>query len=202
MNEKFFEQSEERQSAIVNGALKQFAVMGYKKASMQDIALECGVSKALLFHYFESKRNLFAYIYEYSFNLSAKSLASFEYRKDEDLFEMIYRSNLIKLDLFKAFPYLYKFIYKSYFEQDPEVQTLVKNKSADYMVRSMPNVVDYMDKSKLREGITPEKALQIILWVSEGFLQKKLDANDYDPDMLLRDFNEWMDTLKLCLYNR
>ena len=200
MNDRFFELAGEKQSAIVNGAMKQFATMGYKKASMQDIAAESGVSKALLFHYFGSKKDLFTYVYNHSFDLAKKSLTAFEYKQGEDLFEMILRSNLLKLDLFKAYPYLYKFTYKAYFEQDPDVQDIVSERNVAYLADSTPNVVKFMDQSLLRDGIAPEKALQIILWVSEGFLQSKLEKNDYDPDNLLCDYNEWMDVLKLCLY--
>lgn len=200
MNGKFYGLASEKQSRILNGAIKQFAIMGYRKASMQDIASECGISKALLFHYFGSKICLFSFVYNHSYGLFVKSLKAFQYREGEDIFEMIRRSNIIKLDLFNQYPYLYKFLYKSYLEKDAEVQIVVKEKNLPQINDAMPDVSKYMDKSKLRDGILPEKALQLILWVSEGFLQNKLDANYNDPDTLFHDYNEWMDTLKLCLY--
>lgn len=200
MNEKFHSLSAEKQTIILNGALKQFAIMGYRKASTQDIASECGISKALLFHYFGSKKDLFAYIYDHSFSLFIKRLSAFKYREGEDLFEMILRSNIIRLELFKEYPYLYKFLYRSYFEEDPDIRDIVKDKNIAQINEAMPAVIEHMDKSRLKKGIAPEKALQLILWVSEGYLQNRLDSNNYGTDTLLDGYNEWMDILKLCLY--
>ncbi len=200
MNVKFYELPEIKRTTIINGALKQFARVGYKKASMHDIAVECGVSKSLLFHYFGSKRDFFAFVYRYSFDLISEKLRSFEYRQGDDIFEMMRRANGIKLEVFKSHPYLYQFAYQSYFEQDPDVQDIVREKNTAYLFESTPKVIENMDKSKLRVGIAPEKAIQIILWVSEGFLQNKLIKNDSNPDKLFSEFNDWMDLLKLCLY--
>jgi TetR/AcrR family transcriptional regulator len=202
MNNKFCGLPAEKQSKIINGAMKQFAIMGYRKTSTQDIAQECGISKALLFHYFGSKKGLFEYVYNYSYDTVIESLKGFEYKENEDLFEMIHRSNVIKLELFRSHPYLYKFLYRSYFETDADVQEIVSSRNTSQINETAPVVIEHMDKSLLRDGIPPEKALQIILWVSEGFLQNKLDENDYDTDKLLDDYNEWMGTLKLCLYKK
>ena len=68
MNEKFNSLSDERKKKIINGAMKCFSIHGYGKASMADIAKEAAVSKALLFHYFETKKDLFLYLW----NLTAE----------------------------------------------------------------------------------------------------------------------------------
>lgn len=196
MNAKFGELPVEKQTVILNGALKTFAKMGYKKASTGDIALEAGVSKSLLFHYFGSKIELFSYAFDYSIDLINEGLRDFEYRENEDLFDMIQRANIIKLNMFKTHPYLYKFVYQSYFEEDLEVQAVVRERNDTLITEGYADVIRYMDKSKLRDDILPEKALQIIMWVSEGFLQDKLNSNDTDPDKLLSDFEEWMKILK------
>jgi len=199
MNEKFFELPEEKRDKIINGAVKCFAVLGYRKASTQDIAGEAGISKALIFHYFESKRELFRFAYRFCHERIVDNLKSFEYRQDEDIFSMMLRANMIKMELFKAYPYLFKFAYRAYFEDDSDVQEIVKEISRGEIVQTIPDVVEHMDRTKLREGVSPEQALQLILWVSEGYLQNKLEQ-DADPDSLLVGFNEWMDILRLCLY--
>jgi TetR/AcrR family transcriptional regulator len=200
MNDRFWGLPEEKRGNIVNGALKHFATMGYRKASMQDIASACGISKSLLFHYFGTKKELFAFAYRYAADLLADSLRTFAYRENEDLFEMIRRSNLIRLELFKTHPYIYRFIYQTYFEEDPEVQDIVKDKMLAFIAEATPNVLKNMDLSRLKEGLAPEQAIQIVLWVSEGYLQGRLDAGDIDPDRLLSDFEQWMDILKNCMY--
>jgi AcrR family transcriptional regulator len=200
MNSKFKTLPSEKQTNILNAALKTFAAMGYRKASTADIATEAGISKSLLFHYFSTKIELFSYIFNYSVDLILEGLENFHHQEKEDLFEMIHRSNIIKLRIFKTHPYLYKFIYQSYYEENPEVQAIVRKRNDALLPDKYADTVRYMDRSKLKDGIPPEKILQIILWVSEGFLQNKLVMNETDPDRLLKDFEDWMNILKACFY--
>lgn len=46
---------EDKQRLILDGAARVFAEMGMDKASMSLVAQRCGVSKALLYHYYTSK---------------------------------------------------------------------------------------------------------------------------------------------------
>lgn len=47
--EKFFTLTEEKQATIRNAALSCFAKHGYEKASVNDIAVAAGISKASVF---------------------------------------------------------------------------------------------------------------------------------------------------------
>jgi len=49
---------DDKRSAILKAAAKLFASHGFDRASMAEIALACGVSKALLYHYYASKDQL------------------------------------------------------------------------------------------------------------------------------------------------
>ena len=48
--EKFLNLPVEKQNIIIDAALKNFAVHGYKKTSISDIASSAGISKAMVFH--------------------------------------------------------------------------------------------------------------------------------------------------------
>lgn len=66
MNEKFFDLKKEKQDRMINAALKAFALSGYRHASTDDIVREAAISNGLLFHYFESKLGVYAFVYDYS----------------------------------------------------------------------------------------------------------------------------------------
>jgi len=51
--------SDERREQLVARATELFATHGYEELSMSRIAREAGISKALLYHYFPSKRDYF-----------------------------------------------------------------------------------------------------------------------------------------------
>ena len=52
--------TDERRRLLLERATELFATHGYDELSMAKLAREAGISKALLYHYFPSKRDLFA----------------------------------------------------------------------------------------------------------------------------------------------
>ncbi len=52
MNERFYSLPEERQQAILNAGYRVFSRNAYKNSPMSEIAEAAGISKFLLFHYF------------------------------------------------------------------------------------------------------------------------------------------------------
>ena len=52
--------AEERRSAILDAALTAFSQKGYHATSLDDIAGEAGVSKALIYEHFASQQELHA----------------------------------------------------------------------------------------------------------------------------------------------
>ena len=48
----------EKRDALRRGAAAHFAAQGYDRASMASVAAACGVSKALIYHYYDSKEAL------------------------------------------------------------------------------------------------------------------------------------------------
>jgi len=51
--------SEERRALLLERATDLFAIHGYERLSMAQLARDANISKALLYHYFPSKRRLF-----------------------------------------------------------------------------------------------------------------------------------------------
>lgn len=57
MNDKFFALPKEKQDRILNAGYRVFSQNSYKKSPMNEIALEAGISKSLLFFYFKIKKS-------------------------------------------------------------------------------------------------------------------------------------------------
>ena len=56
---------ENKKNEILQNALALFGEKGYKVTSMDNIAEACGISKAMLYHYFKSKKVLFLEIFTF-----------------------------------------------------------------------------------------------------------------------------------------
>jgi AcrR family transcriptional regulator len=56
--------AEERRAGILDAAVQVFSARGYHSSSIDDIAREAGISKALIYEHFESKQGLYADLLE------------------------------------------------------------------------------------------------------------------------------------------
>lgn len=55
--EAFANLPSEKRQRILDAAISCFGATGYRKTSMQDVAEAAGISKAMVFHYFDTKKN-------------------------------------------------------------------------------------------------------------------------------------------------
>lgn len=65
VNESFKRLDAEKQERIIRAAIHEFADRGYELANTNDIAERAKISVGSLFHYFDTKENLFLYIVQY-----------------------------------------------------------------------------------------------------------------------------------------
>lgn len=87
---------------ILNAAYQYFALQGYEKASMSQIAGTVGISKAALYHHFPSKEVLFEALYSH---LIDAIISGFE--KDFDTWSVAtYQQNLMDAGLKDLIPLL------------------------------------------------------------------------------------------------
>lgn len=54
----------ETKAAVMRSATKHFGQNGFNKTSLEDIADDCGISIAPIYHYFKNKKNLFVAVNE------------------------------------------------------------------------------------------------------------------------------------------
>jgi TetR/AcrR family transcriptional regulator len=65
MFSKFLSLDRDRKNAILNAALREFASKGFDETSTNVIAKESGISKPLMFHYINNKKDFFLFLYDY-----------------------------------------------------------------------------------------------------------------------------------------
>lgn len=107
---------------IINAAYKIFAQNSYKKAPMSEIAGEGNISKALLFHYFQNKKDLYFFLWDKAVEQVKKTSYEQGVLETTDFFEIIYRSLWAKCSAIRSYPYLYHFAMNAYYEQEAEIK--------------------------------------------------------------------------------
>lgn len=122
MNEKFFTLPIEKQRAIINAGYRVFSENSYKKSPMSEIADAAGISKPLLFHYFENKKGLYLFLWENCAKTTLQYLTEYKCYEQTDLFDMLYLGMKAKIRIMQQYPYMGQFAVKAFYETDPTVQ--------------------------------------------------------------------------------
>ena len=81
----------------MRAATEVFAKYEYKKASTDLIASKAGVSKGLLFYYFQNKKELYLTVHEYVKQIIREGVADSRLLEITDFFELITYASIKKI---------------------------------------------------------------------------------------------------------
>ena len=191
MNEKFYALPIEKQNRIINAGFKVFAENSYKKSPVNEIALEAGISKSLLFFYFKNKKELYLFLLKESEEITKRTLMeSGVYNKDDDIFDMMYKGLLVKAKMMRDYPDMGKFSIKAYYEQDPDIVNEVREIIAPYTEMKTNQALPPLDITKFKEGIDLRLMYQDMYLASEGYLWRMQQMDELDIDKMVEDYKE------------
>ena len=206
MYSKFLNVDLEKQERIINAASKEFAQKGYDNASTNEIVKEAGISKGLLFHYFNNKKGLYLFIFDYLQEMFREKIYENINWNEKDLFIRYREIGLLKFELIKSYPETVNFIKVAYLEDSNEVKSDLEQRQNILIATAYQKLFSDFDHSKFKENIDINKAIQIIFWSMEGFAnqqQEKLRALSMDqvnPEETLVEMESYLDMLKEAFY--
>lgn len=208
MFSKFHNIEKEKQDRIINASIKEFAKNGYDKASTNEIVKEAGISKGLLFHYFQNKKQLYFYLYEHMIDILMEKILEEVDWDEKDIFIRYRQMALLKLDLFKVYPELFNFVKTIYSETSPEVKGDLDLRGKELLEESFLKLFSDIDLSKFKKGIDVQKAIRIINWTVEGFgfqqqkkvVQLSLDVEEIVINEAIAELEKYLDILRDALY--
>lgn len=181
MNEKFFDLKKEKQDRMINAALKIFAKNGYRHASTDDIVVEAGISKGLLFHYFGSKLGLYTFLYDYCTKVIGLEFKASIPSSEKDYFKIMLAMENAKHSVLKTYPYMYMFIDNS--ESDDATEAI--NETADIRVEfteTIDNILSNVDTTAFKDFIDPEALNNMLTYALRGCMQEYLHAPLFNAD--------------------
>ena len=193
MNDKFYDLNSAKQDKMINAALHLFAINGYRHASTDDIIKEAGISKGLLFHYFESKAGLYSFLIQYSVRFLL-----FEYDRcigeERQYFEFYEKLENAKLNVIRNYPYMYSFMEKCITEtiELDEAGLTALNKYKDDMAAYGHGIV----YPKLKDGITMYQVDVMLNYTIEGITASHMRESSPDIDALSKQVAEYIALIK------
>ncbi|UUZ92244.1 TetR/AcrR family transcriptional regulator [Paenibacillus sp. P25] len=118
---------------VLEACLTVFARHGYTGTSTGMLAEAAGISKALIFHHFKSKKHLYFSLLEYCFEKAGKELRMDTISEQEDFFEAVDRLSRLKFDYYRKFPDEYKLAYDAFYSTPDELKEELERKYGHVM---------------------------------------------------------------------
>lgn len=188
MNEKFFSLPPEKQQRILNAGFRVFSQNSYKKSPMSEIAAEAGISKALLFHYFRNKQELYLFLWDWGAKITIEYLTAYKCYEPTDLFEMMERGMQAKFRIMARYPHMAAFTIKAFYEKDPAVHQKIQESYQAAFDKKALNALSRLNPDDFVPGLDLAMMYREMYWASEGYLWEMLQQGEPDAARMEADF--------------
>lgn len=206
---QFQEIREEKKTLIMDVALEHFASEGYHNSTISHIAKHAGISKGLMYNYFESKEELLAEI----ITRSMKEISLYlDPDKDghlsEDEFELFIRKYFLILREKLSFWRLYfqllqqkdvrdQFL-KSFTGPVNSVESVYKNGSNTFLALASRMITEYFIRKKSRRPADYDAILDMnmFIYTIEGFARITGFLDEVDSDYYEKTINRIIELYK------
>ncbi|CFX96253.1 Tetracycline transcriptional regulator, TetR-related, C-terminal [Syntrophomonas zehnderi OL-4] len=206
MFSKFLSLEPERRNAILNAALREFASKGFDDASTNVIAKESGISKPLMFHYVNNKKDFFLFLYDYCLDILEREYFDRIDLHEKDIFERLRQTCLLKIQVMQKYPWIFDFIRVVVFTDSDEVKDELKKRRKMVEASIFERFYGDIDTSRFRSELDVEKAKQLIFWAVSGYAGEILeqfrsnDAPAYDFEKIRAEFDDYLNELRKTYY--
>lgn len=188
--EKFLALPIEKQERIIESGYQCFGKMGYKKASTQDIASAAGISKGMIFHYFGSKKGMYQFLIQSSFE---EIITSFQQGCDPsvtDFFDRILMMTACKIKALNMHPSLLTFFGSLYTETDEEVIDVTQQVMKKAELFQGNTLLKNLSTYKFKDPTYAELVWKLLISYGEGYARSPMDVDALE---------HWQDEFGACI---
>jgi len=178
---------------ILDACFEVFVLHGYAKTSTAMLAEAAGISKALIFHHFESKKKLYISILERCFDSMTPQLHQESPAQYGDFFEAKEQNGLQTIDYMRKNPKLNRILFEAFYSTPDELKHEIhqfkahmEEKYGAVNTEREGQMMKLFNKISLRDEVDPREAYELIEVVSEYF-RMKLAAELTDTEKLYDD---------------
>ena len=201
MNQKFFKLPQERQDLIRNSAMVEFGAGSLKKTSADSIAKRAGVSKALLFHYFKDKRELYLYLFQFALDVCIRQYMVKTYDFEEtDFFLALEKGQEVKMEMVRRYPGLFRFVMRAYYERDSILSPKLRKGLNSLLESTSKDFLKRMDVHKFKDGVDPWEVIRLLTLAAEGMMARTGACTAEEIETLFLEYQKYAQMLRQNLY--
>lgn len=176
---------------ILQECFNVFAQHGYANTSTTMLAEAAGISKALIFHHFNSKKDLYLSVLDKCIEKVRTEIGFDTLVENHDFFEAKEKFSIIKFNYYKNNPKLMRIMIEGFYSTPDELKTEIQNKYGILLAESEEEWKGLFKKVPLKEGVNREQAFKLVL-ITLDYLDKKyfsdLANNNNLKETNLHDF--------------
>ena len=196
MNERFFSLPEEERQKIINAGDRVFSQNSYKNSPMSEIANDAGISKSLLFHYFQNKKELYLFLWDTCAETTIEFLTRYQCYGQKDLFESMERGMKAKMEIIRLYPDMRNFVIRAFYEKDPEISAAIQESYHRYFNLKADQTRLNFDPEQFVPGLDIPMMYREMYWASEGYLWEMVQSGNVDVEKMEKDFTKLMEFWK------
>ncbi len=196
---------------ILDSCFLLFAENGYTKTTTIMLSEAAGISKALLFHHFKSKKKLYIQVLERCFDKMALEMKVESLEDFKDFFEFRGRSSSYKIDYLREHPDISKLLFDAFHRKPDQLKDeLVKfshyimKKYGEVEIKRFIQIKKLFDLVPLREEVDSDSAYKLVNIVMDHFKERiaveltdvdKINDDDY-WDALFLERKKFLDMIR------
>ncbi len=188
MNQKFFSLPAQKQQAILSAGYRVFSQNTYKNSPMSQIAAEAGISKSLLFHYFQNKKELYLFLWENCARITIEYLNRHDCYGRRDLFDSLMRGMQAKMEILRLYPDMGAFTVRAFYEKDPDITAYIQESISRHFDFKAGQTLLNLDPEQFIPGLDIEMMYKDMYWAAEGYLWEMMQRGEMDIPQMEQDF--------------
>ncbi|MGA8944289.1 MAG: TetR/AcrR family transcriptional regulator [Thermoactinomyces sp.] len=178
---------------ILEMCLHVFAHHGYEKTSTVMLAKAAGVSRALLFHHFRNKKELYLEVVDRSLAKGRQELEGANLSGCQDFFEAREKFSRLKFRFFQKKPDAYRILKEALIETPEAVAEEVAERYSQLQTGLHKLWEDLFQKVPLKNGVDREKAFRLVMMVLDDFDRKYISEATEDDILNESYFQHFLD---------
>lgn len=206
INPTFNSLDDAKQKRILNAALQEFAVNGYKRASTNQIVKSAGIGKGMLFYYFKNKKELYQYLIGHAINVITEEFFSLIDREEPDFIERLKQIARAKAAYLHENPNVSNFIASVFLNDEVKLPEDLESRLIETKKVGNSMLYENIDPTLFRDDVDVEKAFKLIQWSIEGYQNELMNRvkgqqmASIDLEPYWEEFYEYLDVLKTSFY--
>lgn len=168
---------------ILDDCLAVFALHGYEKTTTVMLAEAAGISRALIFHHFKNKKELYLSLLDRCFEKGKFKIGFDNMVEQGDFFEVKEKISTIKFDYYKENPDLYKVVMEAFYNTPEELKVEIEERYGELIGNRDKALEQLFERVPLRKGVERKQAFLLIKLTLDYFENKYLSELVDDMDL-------------------